>query len=83
MCTGAIISSTASPFYFDFIAEKKMFLNTFIQGFTTLSLSIFILFAYMINNIFSFIPIFILTCISLFLSDILLYLTYDKLRRKI
>ena len=44
MCTGAIISSTASPFYFDFIAEKKMFLNTFIQGFTTLSLSIFILF---------------------------------------
>ena len=40
MCTGAIISSTVAPIYFEFIAQKKMFLNTIIQGFSTFCLSI-------------------------------------------
>ena len=80
MCTGAIISSTVAPIYFEFIEGKKMFLNTIIQGFTTLSLSIFILFSYLIGNLFSFVPIFLLICISVFLSDIFHYLTYDKIR---
>lgn len=81
MCTGAITSSTVAPIYFEFIEDKKMFLNTIIQGFTTLSLSISILFAYIISNLFSFVPIFLLICISVFLSDIFHYLTYDKIRK--
>ena len=80
MCTGAIISSTVAPIYFEFISRKKMFLNTIIQGFTTLGLFIFVIFSYMLSNVFSFIPIFLLICISVFLSDIIHYFSYDKLR---
>ena len=80
MCTGAIISSTVAPIYFDFIEKKKMFLNTIIQGFTTFSFSIFILCSYLISNLFRNMPIFLLICISVFLSDILHYLAYDKMK---
>ena len=80
MCTGAIISSTVAPIYFEFIAQKKMFLNTFIQGFSTFCLSIFVVFSYIIINIFNFIPIFLLICMSVFLSDIIHYLSYDKMK---
>ena len=80
MCTGAIISSTVAPIYFDFIEKKKMFLNTIIQGFSTFGLSIFVICSYIIINIFNFIPIFLLICMSVFLSDIIHYLSYDKMK---
>ena len=83
MCTGAIISSTVAPIYFEFIEAKKMFLNTLIQGFTTFGLSFFILCSFMINNIFSFVNIFLLICISVFLSDIIHYFAYDKMRKNL
>lgn len=80
MCTGAIISSTVAPIYFEFISQKKMFLNTIVQGFSTFCLSIFVVCSYIIINIFNFIPIFLLICMSVFLSDIIHYLSYDKMK---
>ena len=80
MSTGAIISSTVAPIYFEFIAQKKMFLNTIIQGFSTFCLSMFILGSYITINILDFIPIFLLVCMSVFLTDIMHYLAYDKMK---
>ena len=80
MCTGAIISSTVAPIYFEFIAQKKMFLNTIIQGFSTFCLSMFILGSYITINILNFVPIFLLVCMGVFFSDIMHYLAYDKMK---